>query len=84
MAKENGLYLYAWRKRRHQVLILTKADPAVVGYPAVAKLSTGMSPAGRYSSRRRQRSCLPGLKIQRAEKEIAKQTIFQVSALDAD
>ena len=45
MAKENGLYLYGLEENGGtNMLILTKADPTVVGYPAVAKFSTGMSP----------------------------------------
>ena len=35
MAKENGLYLYGLEENGGtSMLILTKADPAVVGYPA--------------------------------------------------
>jgi len=45
LAKENGLNLYGLEENGGtSMLILTKADPTVVGYPAVAKFSAGMSP----------------------------------------
>lgn len=45
MAKDGGLNLYGLEENGGtNMLILTKADPAAVGYPAVQKFSVGMSP----------------------------------------
>ncbi|HCF50100.1 MAG TPA: hypothetical protein DER60_07450 [Syntrophomonas sp.] len=45
MAKDGGLNLYGLEENGGtNMLILTKADPTAVGYPAVQKSSAGMSP----------------------------------------